>query len=105
MTRSYYRGSAAAILVYDITRRQTYIHLSDWVSDVKSHSTCNTKLILIGNKLDLAKQRQVSYEEARQFAEDNDMMYIETSAKTNDNVDEAFFQLARKIVQSIDCGM
>eukprot|EP00494_Astrolonche_serrata_P027102 UN27365 len=67
ITRSYYRGSAAALLVYDITRRETFKHLSTWVDEAMTNGTPNMKIILIGNKCDLEHRRQVTTEEGKRF--------------------------------------
>ncbi|MCQ6473241.1 GTP-binding protein, partial [Vibrio parahaemolyticus] len=64
VTRSYYRGAAGALMVYDITRRSTYNHLSSWLTDARNLTNPNTVIILIGNKADLEAQRDVTYEEA-----------------------------------------
>lgn len=61
-------------------------------------------IFLIGNKCDLEAQRDVTYEEARQFAEENGLMFVEASAKTGDGVEEAFLETARKIYQNIQDG-
>merc|ERR1712078_236282 len=81
VTRNYYRGAAGALLVYDVTRRSTYQNLSTWLSDARRHLTNpNTVIMLVGNKSDLGdSQRQVTYDEAAKFAEDNGLIFIETS--------------------------
>ena len=61
-------------------------------------------IFLIGNKCDLEAQRDVTFEEARQFAEENGLMFVEASAKTGDGVEEAFLETARKIYQNIQDG-
>ncbi|KAH0517060.1 Ras-related protein Rab-14 [Microtus ochrogaster] len=71
VTRSYYRGAAGALMVYDITRRSTYNHLSSWLTEARNLTNPKTVIILIGNKADLEAQRDVTYEEAKQFAEEN----------------------------------
>lgn len=101
VTRSYYRGAAGALLVYDITRRSTYNHLASWLTDTKNLTSPNTVIMLVGNKLDLAKDREVSYEEASRFAEENGLIYLETSAKTGENVEEAFLKTARIIMERV----
>eukprot|EP00761_Pharyngomonas_kirbyi_P012686 gb/GECH01012713.1/.p1 GENE.gb/GECH01012713.1/~~gb/GECH01012713.1/.p1 ORF type:complete len:204 (+),score=31.98 gb/GECH01012713.1/:1-612(+) len=105
VTRSYYRGAAGALLVYDITRRSTYNHLTSWLNDAKSLTNPKTVFVLIGNKLDRAKDREVSYEEAQTFAEENGLMYIESSAKTGENVEDSFMQTARNIYENIESGV
>jgi len=104
VTRSYYRGAAGALLVYDITRRATYNHLTSWLSDARSLTNPNTVIMLVGNKKDLEESRDVTFEEATKFAEENGLIFMESSAKTGDNVEEAFLKTARLIYQSVQDG-
>ncbi|EGC30969.1 Rab GTPase [Dictyostelium purpureum] len=104
ITRSYYRGSAGALLVYDITRRDTFNHLTCWLKDARSYANSNMTIILIGNKSDMESKRAVSYEEGKQFAEENGLIFLETSAKTASNVEEAFVNTAGKIYEKIQKG-
>jgi len=104
VTRSYYRGAAGAIMVYDITTRSSFNHLATWLTDARNHTNPCTVMMLIGNKLDMAKQREVSFEEAEAFAKDNGLIYLEVSAKTGQNVEEAFLRTARKIYDNIQSG-
>lgn len=104
VTRSYYRGAAGALMVYDMTRRSTYNHLSSWLTDARNLTNPNTVIFLIGNKCDLEGQRDVTYDEAKLFAEENGLMFIEASAKTGSNVEEAFLETAKKIYQNIQDG-
>mmetsp|Transcript_29199 Transcript_29199/g.81680 ORF Transcript_29199/g.81680 Transcript_29199/m.81680 type:complete len:232 (-) Transcript_29199:324-1019(-) len=71
VTRSYYRGAAGALLVYDISRRATFNHLTSWLTDARNLTTPNTIIMLIGNKADLDDQRDVTFEEAQAFADEN----------------------------------
>jgi len=101
ITRSYYRGAAGALLVYDITRRETFEHLHIWLEDARQHSNSNTTIMLIGNKKDLETKRAVSYEEGEKFARQNNLFFIEASAKTAENVEKAFNVPAQDIYRKI----
>jgi len=104
ITRSYYRGAAGALLVYDITRRETFNHLASWLEDARQHSNSNMTIMLIGNKSDLDHRRAVTVEEGEQFAKENGLIFMETSAKTADNVEQAFLATAKKIYEKIQKG-
>ncbi|PVD21517.1 hypothetical protein C0Q70_17315 [Pomacea canaliculata] len=108
VTRSYYRGAAGALMVYDITRRSTYNHLSSWLTDARNLTNPNTVIFLIGNKCDLEAQRDVTYEEAKQFAEENDVtclyLHFFFCQCRGENVEDAFLDTAKKIYQNIQDG-
>ncbi|VAH48676.1 unnamed protein product [Triticum turgidum subsp. durum] len=93
ITRSYYRGAAGALLVYDITRRETFNHLASWLEDARQHANANMTIMLVGNKCDLSHRRAVSFEEGEQFAKENGLIFMEASAKTAQNVEEALSRL------------
>mmetsp|Transcript_39858 Transcript_39858/g.100460 ORF Transcript_39858/g.100460 Transcript_39858/m.100460 type:complete len:203 (-) Transcript_39858:113-721(-) len=99
ITRSYYRGAAGALLVYDITRRETFEHLTSWLEDCRQYSNEHIVIMLIGNKSDKEAAREVTAEEGMEFAEKHGLTFMETSAKTADNVDAAFLSSAEKIYQ------
>ena len=101
ITRTYYKGAAGALLVYDITRRDTFTHVTKWLEEVKSNSSKSICIILIGNKKDLEDKRQVTYEEGENFAKENGLMFLETSAKTAYNVVEAFNLSAQAILNNM----
>jgi len=87
ITRSYYRGAAGALLVYDISRRDTFNHLSRWLDEVRQNANAHMTIMLIGNKSDL-ERREVSAEEGHEFARQHGLIFLETSAKTAQNVEE-----------------
>jgi len=101
ITRSYYRGAAGALLVYDITRRETFNHLATWLEEVKEHGNSNMIIMLVGNKSDLTKKRVVSTEEGEKFAKENGLMFMEVSAKSRENIEEAFVKTAEGIYKNI----
>ncbi|XP_030964491.1 ras-related protein RABB1b-like [Quercus lobata] len=105
ITRSYYRGVAGALLVYDITRRETFNHLASWLEDAQQHANPNMSIMLIGKKSDLAHWRAISKEEGEQFAKENGLLFLEASARTAQNVEEAFIKTAAKILQNIQEGV
>lgn len=105
ITRSYYRGAAGALLVYDITRRETFNHLTTWLEDARQHSNSNMVIMLIGNKSDLDSRREVRREEGEAFAREHGLVFMETSAKTAANVEEAFINTAKEIYEKIQEGV
>ncbi|KAM7268556.1 hypothetical protein ACFE04_010722 [Oxalis oulophora] len=105
ITRSYYRGAAAALLVYDITRRETFNHLASWLEDARQHANPNMTIMLVANKTDLAHRRAVTKEEGEQFAKENGLLFLEASARTALNVEEAFIKTAGQILQNIQEGV
>jgi len=105
ITRSYYRGAAGALLVYDITRRDTFNHLTTWLEDARQHSNSNMVIMLIGNKSDLKARRDVKREEGEAFAREHGLVFIETSANTSANVEEAFMSTAKDIFSKIKEGV
>ena len=104
ITRSYYRGAAGALLVYDISRRESFDHLQRWLLEARSNGSPQMVMILIGNKSDLEQRRVISTKEGSDFAHANQMLFIETSAKQSLNVDHAFQMIATSIVNGISNG-
>mmetsp|Transcript_41816 Transcript_41816/g.58374 ORF Transcript_41816/g.58374 Transcript_41816/m.58374 type:complete len:217 (+) Transcript_41816:51-701(+) len=105
VTRSYYRGAAGALLVYDITRRDSYNHCSSWLADARSLANPDIVIILVGNKSDLDGEREVTFLEASRFAQENEMIFFEASALTGNCVHEAFSKCARQILSKIESGV
>lgn len=93
----YYRGSQAAIIVYDITNPDTFTRAKNWVRELQRQASPNIVMALAGNKADLAQKRMVEYAEAQQYAEENNLLFMETSAKTAVNVNDIFLAIARKL--------
>jgi len=97
LTGSYYRGTHGIILVYDVTRRQSFDAIDHWLGEVDIYSTNRDVIkLLVGNKLDKAT-KQVSTEEAMRYAKSKNMLFMECSAKTNLGVQQAFEEFVHKI--------
>lgn len=88
-------------MVYDITDRQSFQDIENWLGEVRQHASPNIVKILVGNKCDLKEQRQVSYQEGKEFAESLGMQFLETSAKDKINIDEAFMTLTKAILPTV----
>ncbi|TDL28642.1 ras-domain-containing protein [Rickenella mellea] len=105
VTRSYYRGAAGAILVYDITDRSSFVNLSRWLADAKALASPHLVTVLVGNKSDREDDREVEWSEASRWAHENDIHFIETSSLTGDNVESPFLLAVRAILLSIESGI
>ena len=101
ITASYYRGSNAVILCYDITDKNTFQNINKWLEEVKNFSVGTPLLILCGTKTDLEEKRVVSYEEAEEYAKINNMRFFESSSKNNSNVKEIFELIAENKITTV----
>ncbi|EIN07118.1 ras-domain-containing protein [Punctularia strigosozonata HHB-11173 SS5] len=115
ITRSYYRGAAGCLLVYDVTSKRSFQSCRSWLADVREHADPHLTCILVGNKVDLcdnseeggppAKKREVSTEEAEAWAQEEGLLFVEASAKSGHNVDLAFEQACKDILDKIRKGV
>ncbi len=96
----YYKGKNGILVVYDITNRQSFDDLNFWLNDIEKIANKNTVKLLVGNKCDLEDKREVTFQEGKDFADNNGMKFIETSATTNQNVDEAFEILIDEVIKN-----
>jgi small GTP-binding protein len=93
----YYRGAAAAVIVFDITSADSLNRAKSWVRELQRQGNPNMIMALAGNKADLEAQRAVSTEEAQAYASENGLFYVETSAKTAANVNDLFQEIATRL--------
>lgn len=105
ITTAYYRGAMGIMLTYDVTDEQSFLNIRNWMKNIEEHAADNVNKMLIGNKCDLIEKRVVEVERGQQLAKSYGIPFMETSAKNNINVEEAFFTIAREIKSRlIDSG-
>lgn len=98
----FYRNTSAAMIVYDITNKSSFDHLTKWLDELRAFSRSGVlNVLLVGNKTDMDVQRQVSYEQAAAYAAKNEMAFMETSCVTLSNVHEAFQSLVSRTVEQM----
>jgi len=97
ITTAYYRGAMGILLVYDVTDERSFNNIRTWFSNVEQHATEGVNKILIGNKCDWEEKRAVSTEQGQALADELGIPFLEVSAKSNINVDTAFYSLAGDI--------
>jgi len=97
ITSSYYRGAHGIIIVYDVTDLDSFNNVKQWLKEIDRYASENVNKLLVGNKSDLADKRAVAQAEAKAFAEELGVKFLETSAKNSINVEDAFMTMAREI--------
>ncbi|CAN9511886.1 unnamed protein product [Ophioblennius macclurei] len=93
----YYRGSAAAIIVYDITKEDSFQTLKNWVKELRQHGPPNIVVAIAGNKCDLSDAREVPEKDAKDYADSIHAIFVETSAKNAININEVFIEISKRI--------
>ncbi|XP_057807713.1 ras-related protein RGP1-like [Salvia miltiorrhiza] len=101
VTSAYYRGAVGAMLVYDITNRQSFDHMARWLEELRGHADKNIVIMLVGNKSDLETDRAVSTEDAKEFAQRENLCFMETSALEATNVEQAFVTVLTEIYRVV----
>lgn len=101
ITSAYYRGAVGALLVYDISKHVTYENVVRWLKELRDHADSNIVIMLVGNKSDLRHLRAVPTEEAKAFAAENGLSFIETSALDASNVELAFQNILTEIYKIV----
>merc|ERR1711939_824918 len=98
ITQAYYRGAMGILLVYDVTDDKSFNNVRTWHSNVEQHASEGVNKILIGNKCDWTDKKVITEQQGQELADELGLRFLETSAKTNINVEEGFFALARDII-------
>lgn len=101
ITSSYYKGAHGIILVYDITDRQSFKDIENWLAEVEKYASENVVKLLVGNKCDLESARQVKYEDGKELANSLGVKFIETSAKNSIHIEDAFYTMAGEIKANV----
>lgn len=101
ITSAYYRGAVGALLVYDITKRQTFDNVQRWLRELRDHADSNIVIMMAGNKSDLNHLRAVSEEDGHSLAEKEGLSFLETSALESTNVEKAFQTILTEIYHMV----
>ncbi|CAN6180670.1 unnamed protein product [Urochloa humidicola] len=101
ITTAYYRGAMGILLVYDVTDESSFNNIRNWIRNIEQHASDNVNKILVGNKVDMDSKRVVSTAQGQKLADEYGIKFFETSAKTNQNVEQVFFTIARDIKQRL----
>ena len=102
IAKGYYTNAACCLLVYDITKEDSFTAINEWISNIKLYANNKIILILVGNKYDLNEARKVDEEQGRILASQYNMIFFEASAKTGYNIDEIFNKACHKIYENIN---
>jgi small GTP-binding protein len=104
ISKAYFRNAVGAILVFDITNAATFEDLTGWLGDLQSLAAPNAFILLVANKIDLGRLRQVGHEEIKDFADRHQLEVVETSACSGQNIEAAFTRLTLELVMRIRSG-
>ncbi len=101
--RGYYEGASGALIAFDLSRQNTFSSMKTWLSEMRSIMTNKIPKVIIGNKTDLIPEigQIIDRSAAEQYAQNEDCFYIETSAKTGENVEKAFLELTQRMVKKV----
>jgi small GTP-binding protein len=104
VTRAYYKASAVAMVVYDISSEESFQHIQSWIKDCKDLAPKTVQLVLIGNKSDLEEERVIQKDRGEELARENNMLFFETSALNGKGIEEAFQKSIEAVDQKIRSG-
>ncbi|XP_051917251.1 ras-related protein Rab-8B [Hippocampus zosterae] len=101
ITTAYYRGAMGIMLVYDISNEKSFENIKNWIRNIEEHASSDVEKMVLGNKCDMSDRRQVSKDRGEKLAIDYGVKFLETSAKTSLNVEEAFYTMGRDILHNL----
>ena len=104
ITRTYYKSSTCAFIIYDVTDKKSFANVSTWLDECKEMCYKDILICLVGNKTDLDDKRVIPQVEGQKFADDHGLMFFETSAKNGKNIEEMFNKCTEEIVSRIENG-
>mmetsp|Transcript_20601 Transcript_20601/g.47595 ORF Transcript_20601/g.47595 Transcript_20601/m.47595 type:complete len:189 (-) Transcript_20601:37-603(-) len=102
ITSAYYRGADGILMVYDVTSAESFDHVNDWLKEVNRYAAEGTVKLLVGNKCDRTADRAVSLDQAKALSDELGIAFLETSAKSAKNVEEAFLTMAGELIRQRD---
>ena len=100
ITRNYYKGARGIILIYDVTNVKSYENIKKWINEIKEEISEKVSIVLVANKIDNTAERKISKEQGEKLANDYEVAFFETSAKTGEGVNESVLYLVQKIVET-----
>ncbi|XP_003967490.1 ras-related protein Rab-8B [Takifugu rubripes] len=101
ITTAYYRGAMGIMLVYDTSNEKSFENIKNWIRNIEEHASSDVEKMILGNKCDMTDRRQVSKDRGEKLAIDYGVKFMETSAKSGLNVEEAFYTMARDILHNL----
>ena len=101
IARAYFKNCVCAMVVYDITNQNSFKNVKNWIEDIRNESPSTVLIVLVGNKIDLADKRLVSFDEGNDFATENGIFFGETSAKSGEGIETIFSESAKQIAKNI----
>ena len=104
ITRSYYKSSTVAFIVYDITNKTSFANIASWLNECREMCYKDILICLVGNKTDLESSRVVTKEQGQKFADDNGLLFFETSAQDGTNIEALFTKATAEIVTKVESG-